>query len=226
MRDSLITLTVYFSGTGGKILDSSGLHGYLFQHTHEDDLYQRHGLDGCGITHGVLGVYFGRGVEEHAKKVYQKVLELLKEGKRVRLNCFGYSRGAISALLLAKMLGDYPMDRVEVNLALADPVPGNLFFQVKMDLLSTTLANKAMNFSECKNLNKILVLYVNDPRPNQYGECPEFIISAHAPLFPVYPLFTATERVIIPGCHNGMMWTHYKQAGDEFLQGEEKQQIY
>jgi hypothetical protein len=84
------------------------------------------GFDGCGVTNGLSGTLFGTGLEEQCKEVVKYVHSLLKDGKKVILNCYGHSRGGIAALMLAKMLGGFAKDLVEVNLALLDPVPGNL----------------------------------------------------------------------------------------------------
>ncbi len=206
MRDELITLTVYFSGTAMKISSQSNLVGYLFANTPAEGLQQKKGFDGCGITHGDFwGGLFGYGTEEQAQEAYQHVLSLLKEGKRVRLNCFGHSRGGVSALLLAKMLGDYPKDQVEVNLALADPVPGNIPFQVRNDPLSTTLAKKAMDLSNCKSLNRVLTLYTHDSML-ETEELLRLFAYGHTPVLPQYPKRTFLKEVVVPGSHSEVLF--------------------
>ncbi len=192
-----ITLSVYFSGTDHYLSDRHCLASVLYDATFVDDVNLKMGFNGCGIDYGLKGQIWGSGLEDQCKKVVGKVIELLKAGHRVKLNTYGHSRGGIACLLLAKMLGKFDRDLVEVNLALMDPVPGNFVTTSMLDFTHRTLARKAMDMSECRNLNQVLALYTNQPIPNYH---------AHAPLIPQYPAHCRVSEEIIPGCHTGAQY--------------------
>src|SRR3990167_3477339 len=196
-----VVLTVYFSGTGHFIEDTSNLGGYLYANTNEDDRHIKIGFNGCQVDYGTKGLIFGTGLEEQCKQVVDTVIALLKQGKRVVLNGYGHSRGAIACLLLAKMLGNFDKDLVEVNLTLMDPVPGNLLITSKIDLMSLSLARQTMDVSKCRNLNNVLTVYPNKPLP---------YFSFHAPLVPKYPPRCKVKDEIVPGCHSGAQTTNFK----------------
>jgi len=63
---------------------------------------------------------------------------------------------------------------------------------VAIDPFGTTLANKAMDLSDCKTLKHVLALYPSEPLP---------AIAAHVPLFPTYPKDTLVTESAIAGCH-------------------------
>ena len=199
-----VILTVYFSGAGHYIGDSNWLAGYLYAHTTEDDRHIKMGFNGCQIDYGIKGAIFGTGLEEQCKQVVDRVIALLKQGKRVILNGYGHSRGGIACLLLAKMLGNFDKDLVEVNLALMDPVPGNLLITSKIDLMGFSLARQTMDVSKCRNLNKVLAIYPNEPLP---------YFSFHAPLVPNYPPRCKVKDEIVPGCHSGAQTSHFDHPG-------------
>jgi hypothetical protein len=192
-NEEQIVLTAYFSGTGHEISDQSMLAGLLYANTQSEHQIKM-GFSGTGVTNGLNGILFGTGLEEQCEKVKKQILDLIKQGKKVKLNSYGHSRGGIGALLLTKMLGDFPEDILEINLALFDTVPGNLLITQKIDFLELTLANQAMDLSKCHNLKRVLSLYTNEPLPD---------LLAHAPLFPIYPAKTLVEEDVLPGCHAG-----------------------
>ncbi len=192
-----IVLTIYFSGTGHEIEEQFNLGSFLYANNTQNDKQMRLGFSGCGITHGLSGIFFGTGLNEQCQVVKKQVLDLIKQGKKVKLNCYGHSRGGIAALLLTKMLGDFDEDILEINLALLDTVPGNLLVTQKIDFLGQTLANQAMDLSKCHNLKRVLSLYTNVPLAD---------LAAHAPLFPKYPKKTQMEEDVLPGCHSGVQY--------------------
>jgi hypothetical protein len=198
-----ITLTVYFSGTGHEIDSETMLAGYLNNASIVDAQHLTMGFNGCGIDYGTRGVIFGTGLEEQCETVLNKVIALLKQGKRVKLNSYGHSRGAIACLLLAKMLGKFDRDLLEVNLALMDPVPGNLVSVSTIDFTHRTLARKAMDVSDCRNLNRVLAIYPHLPLP-------DFVF--HAPLVPRYPTHCEVVEEIVPGCHAESQFVQWRNG--------------
>lgn len=199
-----VVLTVYFSGTSHS-LDQRFLAGLLYENNDENRTQLRMGFPGCGVTNGVTGVLFGSGLKEQCQRVKQQVLDLIRQGKKVKLNCYGHSRGGVAALMLAKILGDFDEDILELNLALLDTVPGNLLTTRKLDFLGQTLANQAIDLSKCRNLKRVLSLYTNEPLPD---------LAAHAPLFPRYPKKTAVEEDVLPGCHAAVQFQNVFLNGD------------
>lgn len=188
-----VTITAYFSGTGHKITDTDCLTGLLHDLTQHSTTQQKIGFDGCGITDGVKGMIFGSGLEKQCAAVKQKILSLIQQGKKVKLNCYGHSRGGVAALLLAKELGTFNKDILEINLALFDTVPGNFITTSRLDILNISLAKQAMDLTKCKNLNKVLSIYTHTPMP---------VSSAHAPLLPQFPARCTLEQDIICGEHS------------------------
>ncbi len=83
-------------------------------------------------------------------------------------------------------------DKLAINLALLDPVPGNFITTSNIDPFKISLANKAMDLSDCKPLRKVLGLYPHIPLP---------AIACHAPLLVSYPPETEVEEEVVNGCH-------------------------
>jgi hypothetical protein len=200
--ENAIILTVYFSGTSHDIEDTGETHennqrplgSFLYQNTKETTTQLKQGFSGTWCTNGMRGLIFGTGLEYQCRSVKQKVIGLLKQGKKVRLNCYGHSRGGIAALMLAQMLGNFDEDLLEINLALIDPVPGNLIISTKkLDIFSKTLASKVTDLSNCRTLKKVLALYTNIPHEDY---------AFHAPLLPKYPQQAQVEEDVMPGCHS------------------------
>lgn len=207
-----IVLSVYFSGTAHN-LSTDYLAGLMFAYDRglklddtdrepvlDNSLFAQYkmGFLGCGIEYGLAGGIFGTGLEEQCQKVVAEVKRLRgliaekKLKKRIVVNCYGHSRGGIGGLILAKMLGVYPLDMVEMNLAMLDPVPGNLITSAECDLFNLTLANQVIDLSMCHNLKRVICLYPNEPLPD---------IIFHAPIRPTYPPLTLVEEDVVLGCH-------------------------
>jgi hypothetical protein len=202
-----ITLTVYFCGTDSSLEKTArenlygNLASVLYQKTRTEKTHLKRGFSGCGITNGLAGGIFGAGLEKQCLEIREEVVNLLKQGKRVKLNCYGHSRGAIAALMLAKMLGHFDEDFLEINLALLDPVPGNLIISAKLDIFSQTLANQVMDLSQSKNLKRVLSLYTNKPL---------WAVLFHAPLLPTYPYHSEVKEDVIPGWHNEVQLLRFR----------------
>ncbi len=186
-------VTVYFSGTSHHIDDLEHLGGFLCSNTTTKTGHHVFGISGTLITNGISGLLFGTGIHERCQEIKNNILAILKQGKKVTLNCYGHSRGAIAALLLTKSLNIFSEDILQINLALFDAVPGNFFITQKMVGHKITLANQAMDLSTCHNLKKVLALYTNIPLADT---------EAHAPLMPIYPAETSLEEDVTPGCHS------------------------
>src|SRR5205814_6686975 len=82
---------------------------------------------------------------------------------------------------------------VEVSLVLMDPVPGNLLVSASLDFLNQTLANQALDLSECHTLKNVLAIYTSTPFPSYLF---------HAPLIATYPRHCSVQTEIVPGMHS------------------------
>ncbi len=192
-RQTVVHYTVYFSGNSHQISDNQMLASFLYKYTaHDGKEFFRKGYDGCGVTNGLMGTIFGSGLKEQAEEVVAEVLALVKKGHRVILNCYAHSRGAMAALTMIRLLRTYDRSMIEINLAMLDPVPGNLLTTAKIDFMHVSLANQNVDVSDCRNLTRVIALYPNIPLPD---------IAVHAPLLPRYPDKCDVEESIVPGCH-------------------------
>ena len=175
------------------------------KHYHSSDIepdkitHYKMSFDGCGIEYGLLGEIFGSGIDEQCQLVLneiKRIREKLAESgqhKRIKVNGYGHSRGGVALLKLAKMLGHLPLDIVEVNLAMLDPVPGNLIVSGEMDFLELTLANQVKDLRECHNLRRVISLYPYVPLEDY---------TFHGPINPLYPPGTVVEEDVLLGCHS------------------------
>mmetsp|Transcript_17015 Transcript_17015/g.28380 ORF Transcript_17015/g.28380 Transcript_17015/m.28380 type:complete len:391 (+) Transcript_17015:83-1255(+) len=175
-------------------------------------------FDGCGVTNGLMGTLFATGlhsqckeVEKHVKNILSlessSVLSSLKASStnqktsnqiKVNLNVVGLSRGGIAAIQLAQMLHYIPVELLQINLLLFDPVPGNLITSSKfIDIFSLNTANSSLDMSYCHNVRDVLALYPFQPLPD---------ISFHAPLLPKYPAQCTVEEDATLGCHQGALF--------------------
>lgn len=202
-----ITLSVVFNGTGHAVDmpkdDYVPLgNGLISLMEHSETGSQRvMAFDGIGVHRPIMGTLFGTGMDKDCDDVIQVIEKLISEGHTVKLNAYGHSRGAVSALMLAKQLSFINPKQLEINLALHDPVPGNLITTGLVDPFEISLAQKTMDLSGCKPLKDVLVLYPHQPLPGIY---------CHAPMFVVYPegLKNKIREEVIPGCHAGAQWQY------------------
>jgi hypothetical protein len=186
------TISVFFSGTGFKISDDDLLAGSLYRQTEENETQIKLGFDGCGVAYGLRGDLFANGLDEQCDEVIQRISQEITEGHELTLNIYGHSRGGTAAVMLADQLRLVDPRKLSINMALLDPVPGNLISFSTLDPFKTTLANKTMDLRDCKPLKKVLALYPYEPLPD---------LAFHAPLFISYPEHTEVEEDVLPGCH-------------------------
>ncbi|RUQ85177.1 hypothetical protein [Legionella septentrionalis] len=186
-----VTFNVFFSGAEDAANNTDTLVGFLTEHV-ESDAQRLIAFDGCGITHGLSGIIFGTGLDQHCQKVIEQIAAEIKKGNTVSLNAYGHSRGATGLLLLAKQLSTVEKNLLEINLALLDPTPGNLITSATLDFLGISLANKTKDLRNCLPLSNVLALYPNVPLP---------AITLRAPSFSLYPERTKVEEEAIAGYH-------------------------
>lgn len=201
-------INAFFSGTGFEVNNNPYLTSCLFSMASASETQINFGFNGCGVDYGFWGVVFGQGLDAQCLKVINQVQAELKAGHQVTLNVYGHSRGAIAALMLAKQLGQLDPTLLEVNLAMLDPVPGNLITTSSLDPFKISLANKTMNLSDSKTLKNVLALYPYEPLPDIY---------CHAPLLPTYPAHTNVDADITFGCHSGV--EHTWSQDNKFVAG-------
>lgn len=187
------TISVFFSGTKFSIHQTNFLAGYLYANTLSTHDHIKMGFDGCGLTHGLSGTIFGTGLDEHCEEVIRIIKKQMNMGHQVTLNVYGHHRGGIAALMLAQQLSTVNPEHLSINLALVDPVPGNLISTATIDPLKICLTNKVMDLTSCKPLKKVLALYPVEPLP---------AIFCHAPLIASYPENTDVEEELVYGCND------------------------
>ncbi len=186
------TISVYFSGTGFSIDDREFLTASLYVRTEGSESQIKIGFSGCGVDYGFRGGIFGSGLDEQCNYVIARVIQEINAGYQITLNVYGHSRGGIAALLLAKQLGNIDKEKLAINLALLDPVPGNFITTSSIDPFEISLTNKTMDLSGCKPLKRVLALYPYLPLP---------AIVCHAPLLASYPKETEVDIEVVNGCH-------------------------
>jgi len=193
------TITMLFNGTGegAKPLQYGDTLVYSLANLLDRQTLGSHVFPGVGTIHPIRGFLFGTGIDAQCAQALAKIQPLLIAQHQVILNLYGHSRGAISALLLAKKLSHIDPQQLEINIAMHDPVPGNFVISSQFDFMHLTLAQQAMRLKQCRPLKKVLSLYTNQPFPWY-----DVIGHAHAPLFPEYPSHTRVTEQIIPGCHS------------------------
>ena len=153
------------------------------------------GFDGIGAERDLLGIFFGVGADRQCHEVIVKVEEEIKKGNQVILNIYGHSRGGVTGLLLAKQLSGVDPALLEINLAMFDPVPGNLIATSTFDVFDLSFAQKTMDLRQCKPLKRVLALYAH--HPNFAGILDPFF----APVFSLYPSSTDVEIDAVSGNH-------------------------
>lgn len=207
------TISVYFNGTDddndvpehGRIT----LAALLDQMTVEDHNNFSICVNGCGVeTQDIrdLGAIFTFHLEKQVLKIAKQVEEMVKSSEdKIVLNVYGFSRGGAAAFWLAQKVKYIPADRLTLNIASFEPVPGNFITNVYGDLLlgtNSTLSAAIADLTECKNVANALVLFTNQPLPD---------IACHAPILPALPTTCKTEVDVTPGCHKGAV-AFYKRG--------------
>ena len=211
-------VTVFFCGSDGNLLNprtwlefffhactgadllsaSAGTHAQLLEAGGggERPAQFKMGFNGCGVDYGLLGILFGRGLEEQCETAVVRVRALLGRFQRLRVSLVGLSRGAVACLMLAKRLQQLESPQLlRADLFLFDPVPGNFITTAKIDRpFGCTLANTHWDLSCCPLVRRVVCLYPYQPLR---------AVMAHAPLVLRYPPSAAVLEDVLLGCHQG-----------------------
>lgn len=203
------TLTIYFSGTDGRIYGGHTQVSLFASYTLGQNIsdpetpvsraseHFKMFFDGCGVTNGLMGGIFGFGLSYQCDSVVERIKTLLEFNMNVVVNVFGLSRGAVAGIILAKSMDELPEKRVSLNLLLFDPVPGNSIASSSWDLFGFTLANQCVDVSESKHVRNVLVLYPHEPLPP---------VILHAPVISEWPEKCNVMTDVILGKHQGPLW--------------------
>jgi hypothetical protein len=157
-------------------------------------------LNGCGVNNshpldlgGLFTFHLGRQVNQ----VVTMVQEKLRSDEKLTLNLYGFSRGGAAVFWICKKLADVPAEKLEINVASLEPVPGNFIWASNLGKklgINLTLTNIIADLRDCKNIKNALVLFTN-----QYM----LPIMGHAPVLPLLPSSTNKRVDVVPGCHKG-----------------------
>lgn len=157
-------------------------------------------LDGCGIKNNDvrdIGGIFTWHLEKQINDLIKKIqTDYLKDGDKLILNVYGFSRGGAAAFLICKKLSHISAKQLEINVLSFEPVPGNFITPVYADRIlgiNSTLASIVADLRDCKNIKRMQVLFTQQPLPD---------IACHGPLLPAMPLCEMSVDVV-PGCHRG-----------------------
>ena len=164
------------------------------------------GFNGCSTRQGWFGV---DDVHPTVHVITARVSAMLegREELDVRVNVLGFSRGGVTAIILAKHLNNLEhAKRVSVNLALVDPVPGDSECD---EYAGDTLTAEAADLSHCHVIEKVLTLYAEDPTRHY---CARWLFK---PLVPRYPAQCSLEIDVIPGEHS--TWQGIKEKEHNIL---------
>lgn len=200
-------LAVFFEGTANSLRPTTTQVGVFFEACNHYDITEpgavlsphmaafKMGYDGCGVAYGLPGTIWAVGLLTQCTAVVKRVKQLLEVRKHVSVVVFGLSRGGIAALMLAKQLADYDVDRLSVQMCVFDPVPGNLVCITRyLDVFALNAASYVMDCSACRTLRRVLALYPHGPLPD---------LAFHAPILPIYPSsdLCDVEEDAVLGCH-------------------------
>lgn len=206
-------MSVYFNGTDDSNhipkLGRITLAALLDQLTVKDSNNISICVNGCGIETNDfrdLKVVFTFYLEKQVLNIAKKVEEIVKNSnENVILNIYGFSRGGAATFWLAQKLKHFSDNRLIINIASFEPVPGNFIISAHSDLLlgtNTTLSAAVADLTECKNIANMLILFTNKPLPD---------IACHAPILPAFPASSKTEVDVTPGCHKSAV-AFYKRG--------------
>ena len=119
---------------------------------------------------------------------------MLQHKTVVVCNVLALSRGGIGGIFLAQALAKHKSPkRIELNMLLFDPVPGD---QVFSGFPYTGMY--ARDVSDCTCLRRVLALYPHEPLPE---------IAFHAPVLCAYPETCMVEEDVTLGCHQGALFS-------------------
>ncbi|MEN9449814.1 MAG: hypothetical protein RJA83_428 [Pseudomonadota bacterium] len=157
-------------------------------------------LNGCSIDNPYsrdLGAIFTFNLEHQVNEIIEKVKAEIKETGSVKLNLYGFSRGAAAVFWICQKLKAIPKAQLTITASAFEPVPGNFMCGVYLDKLSsanTTLSSKISDLSDCKNISRLQVLFTNEPLPD---------IACHGPILPILPKNCYVDVDVTAGCHKG-----------------------
>ena len=219
-----VILSAFFEGTANHLKPVTTQIGLFFEQCNAIDISDdlsgfeadvgsyKMGFDGCGVVAGVAGMIWAFGLSGQCQQVCNRVNDLLAQLPptcSLIINVLGLSRGGIAALMLAEALTDHLdetlRNRIELNLCLFDPVPGNLvctsrFLQIVP--VGITTANSTMDVTRCGSmLRRCLAIYPFEALP---------AISFHAPLLASFPPTTELEEDSTLGCHQGAFYPPWR----------------
>ncbi|MBA3661447.1 MAG: hypothetical protein H0W64_06955 [Gammaproteobacteria bacterium] len=119
--------------------------------------------------------------------------------------------------MLSQKLKQISPDRLTINIASLEPVPGNFISSVNSDLsmgMKKTLAASVADLTDCKNMANLLVLFTNRPLPD---------IACQAPILPSYPQTCHAEVDVTPGCHKTAV--SFIKTGDDIIASNDESRI-
>jgi hypothetical protein len=96
-------------------------------------------LNGCSIDNPYLkdlGAIFTFNLEQQVNEIIKKVKEEIKQTETVKLNLYGFSRGAAAVFWICQKLKDIPKEQLTITASAFEPVPGNFIRGVYLDKLS------------------------------------------------------------------------------------------
>jgi len=209
-------ISVYFNGTDDE--NDVPLHGYITLATLLDQMTVKDDnknisicVNGCGVESKDirdLGMIFTFHLEQQVIKIAKKVERMINDSnEKIILNIYGFSRGGAAAFLLCQKLKSISSERLTINVASFEPVPGNFISGAYSDVLlgiNTTLSAAVADLTECSNIANMLILFTNQPLPD---------IACHAPILPVLPPDCKSEVDVTPGCHKGSV-SYYKLVNE------------
>lgn len=195
-------MNVYINGTDTPkeaTLWGTSLANVLHKMTVQSDEQSSVCLDGCGVNNGDprdLGPIFTFNLEAQVDNLVKQIrAKIAERNEKLTLNLFGFSRGGAGVFWLCQKLKDIDSSTIEINVCSFEPVPGNFIRASYTDNISgfkSTLSAQIADLSDCKNINKMLVLFTDKPLPD---------IACHGPILPVMPKQTDVAIDVVPGCH-------------------------
>lgn len=204
-------MNIYFNGTANNnVVPNENQQGkitipaILLKMSIQDENNISQAIEGCGMNNPdyrdcrkIFSFNLVKQVEQVAKEINQKI-----KSRNINLNIYGYSRGGIGAFLLCKKLKLISPEKLTINVVVIDPVPGNFISTVQADFWFggyTTLTAGVSDLSDCHNVQTMLLLYMNEPKPHIISILEDQ--NAFAPLLPSYSKNTKADVDVMRGLH-------------------------
>tara|TARA_R110002110_G_C13469307_1_gene719847 strand:+ start:14947 stop:16173 length:1227 start_codon:yes stop_codon:yes gene_type:complete len=202
------SLNIYINGTD----EPNGLDGFvtslanvLHEMTEQTDTQKSICIDGCAINNSDprdLGAIFTFNLEKQVDSLVNTIKKQISDGEKLKLNLYGFSRGGAAVFWICEKLKTIDPSLLEINVCSFEPVPGNFIRGSYIDNISgfkSTLSGIISDLSDCKNINKVMALFTNQPLPD---------IACHGPILPVMPPQAQVRVDVLPGCHKGAELFH------------------